>query len=291
MKINHSDYDCDNIISKSYYGANLVKVAYDHIGKWDSIRDYLSKYFDRVYPVFVKETDSEFVICVRGKQVFIIVPGTSSKKDVRIDISSNALTYWLLNRNIDRGKFKEYWKTSMKLKTGINHTGFEYCGYMMYEAASTVLLSLPDPYKYAINLFGHSLSAAGKSHLAYYLYELGKFKINMSIGFGSPDPGRVKFSRKHNERIPSIEITNESDIVKFSTPGLFGYKEVGTEKLFINHNHEVERGRVKFFDKRRFKGRMKNRAYDGSNDHYIPEYIEGLGDALNKGQSMQYLEG
>jgi len=272
--VNFKDFKSKNLLDVSYFFANLLNIGYKSIDLKNKYTKVLKDIgFDKVYLGNCKETDSEYMLLTKGKNVILVVPGTESKKDVKVDVSSNAYVYKMLN-DYDKAKMSMAKKLKKAMKIGFVHWGFFYSGYCLYHDISLQARKMGiDLWSSKIFITGHSLGASSKSHLAYFMSRL--FPIQLSVGFGSPDPGRRKFKKKHNDVIKGYEFTRQSDIVPYSTLGVLGFKGVGV-RLFLTSVNKVLFKNVGFFNPLRWKDRGKNKKYDGTHDHYIPQYIKSL---------------
>lgn len=278
MKIDFRDVNNANLLAVSHFGAALLDFSSDYTKKWNELPAALKGLgASEVIQGRVRETDTEWAIVRHNQDLIIIIPGTESFKDAKVDISYSNFLYWMLNRGIDKETYSEFMDATRKLKLGTVHRGFAYAGYLTYKAMLPHLVSLASRGYKNVRIFGHSYGGAVKSFLSLFISGMKNTRIVASIGFGAPGHGKSRFQKIYSQLVNGFEFVNQSDMVPLLPPKIFGWKYPTPIIHFLDHNKKVKMlKKLGTFAKERWQGRKGNKEWDGARDHKVFRYEDAL---------------
>jgi hypothetical protein len=267
---------------KAYGAARSLEIVYR--GKPPS--PLMKEGFNDVQYLEDRLLDTQLIISVNDTDILITIPGTDGKGDIMTDISGAYLIYkWTLKKRGITGEAQAGIENDMKIavkqsktyNVGLPHFGFYFSAWRLFrtiEIEKTLQNAGVDKKK--LTICGHSLGAAIAQHFANILRSRGIQADNVYT-FGGPAPARKKFKKHFEKSFPNARsYIHESDIVPYAAPMFMGFKRVRREFFIDTKNNIVEVERLKLFDKRRFKGRKRNKKFDPIHDHFMPEYVHGL---------------
>lgn len=234
------------------YNVHLCDVVY----KDQKDIDFISLGLSSVKWIDDKKSDTQAFVAMKGKSLYVVFRGTSSKKDAQNDVSIDKVPFINEGDKVHIG-FKSSWDAvkNIILKDITKMSGYN-----------------------KIIVCGHSLGAAVATLCAYNLSHIFDTVDVECCTIGSPRVGNKTFKNNYDSRkIKTLRIVHNNDVVTHSP--FIGYHHV-------NHMLRIDdEGNVKKFmiDWERAWNYIKSMV-TGKNikDHMTNNYISSLNKWYNK---------
>ena len=163
-----------------------------------------------------KKSDTQAFVAMKGKSLYVVFRGTSSKKDAQNDASIDKVPFILEGDKVHIG-FKSSWDAvkDIVIKTIDKMSGYD-----------------------KIVVCGHSLGAAVATLCAYNLSHVYDINIECCT-IGSPRVGNKTFKNNYDSRkIKTLRIVHNNDVVTHSP--FIGYYHVN-HMLRIDYNGNIKK--------------------------------------------------